>query len=104
LAMVMCFQVVGTLLVFGLLIAPPAAAVLWANRIPVVMAGAAAFGSAATVLGLLASWHWGTAAGASIAATSVATFFASALVSALHGRIRAASDVGEDDKEIEMVR
>ncbi|MEV4729540.1 zinc ABC transporter permease AztB [Saccharopolyspora sp. NPDC049426] len=89
LAMVMCFQVVGTLLVFGLLIAPPAAATLWADRVPLVMAGAAAFGAASTVLGLLASWHWGTAAGASIAATSVALFFLSALLSALRDRGRA---------------
>ncbi|MDI2030311.1 zinc ABC transporter permease AztB [Saccharopolyspora sp. TS4A08] len=100
LAMVMCFQVVGTLLVFGLLIAPPAAALLWANRVPVVMAGAAAVGAAATVLGLLASWHWGTAAGASIAATSVALFFLSALVSALRDRVLSTEEV---EKEVEPV-
>ncbi|SFS74342.1 zinc ABC transporter permease AztB [Saccharopolyspora flava] len=102
LAMVMCFQVVGTLLVFGLLIAPPAAALLWANRVPLVMAGAAAVGAAATVLGLLASWHWGIAAGAGIAATSVALFFLSALVSALRDRWRAAI-TGEVEKEVEPV-
>ncbi|WP_406689970.1 zinc ABC transporter permease AztB [Saccharopolyspora sp. ID03-671] len=100
LAMVMCFQVVGTLLVFGLLIAPPAAALLWANRVPLVMAGAAAVGAAATVLGLLASWHWGTAAGASIAATSVALFFLSALVSALRDRVLSTEEV---EKEVEPV-
>lgn len=101
LAMVMCFQVVGTLLVFGLLIAPPAAATLWANRVPLVMAGAAAFGAASTVLGLLASWHWGTAAGASIAATSVALFFLSALLSALRDRGRALTTRAEHVSKVE---
>lgn len=104
LAMVMCFQVVGTLLVFGLLIAPPAAATLWANRIPLVMAGAAGFGAASTLLGLLASWHWGTAAGASIAATSVALFFLSALLAALRNRGRALITRTETvEKEVEPV-
>ncbi|GAA2362813.1 zinc ABC transporter permease AztB [Saccharopolyspora halophila] len=104
LAMVMCFQIVGTLLVFGLLIAPPAAATLWANRVPLVMAGAAGFGAASTALGLLASWHWGTAAGASIAATSVALFFLSALLAALRNRRRALITRSEAvEKEVEPV-
>ncbi|WP_243788510.1 zinc ABC transporter permease AztB [Saccharopolyspora gloriosae] len=89
LAIVASFRIVGTLLVFGLLIAPPAAAVLWAKRIPVVMAGAAALGMAATAIGLLVSWHWGTAAGATIAATAVALFFLSALGAELRDRVRA---------------
>lgn len=79
LAIVASFHVVGTLLVFGLLIAPPAAAILWARRIPVIMVGAALLGCAATVAGLVASWHWGTAAGATIAAAAVSLFFVSAL-------------------------
>ena len=79
LAIVASFHVVGTLLVFGLLIAPPAAAMLWARRIPAIMAGAALLGCAATAAGLVASWHWGTAAGATIAAAAVSLFFVSAL-------------------------
>ncbi|WP_059008106.1 zinc ABC transporter permease AztB [Streptomyces specialis] len=78
LAIVASFHVVGTLLVFGLLIAPPAAMVLWARRIPLIMLGAAALGIVATVTGLVVSWHWGTAAGATIAAVAVALFFVSA--------------------------
>lgn len=89
LAIVASFRIVGTLLVFGLLIAPPAAAVLWAKRIPMVMAGAAALGMAATAIGLLVSWHWGTAAGATIAATAVVLFFLSALGAELRDRVRA---------------
>jgi manganese/iron transport system permease protein len=88
LAIVASFRVVGTLLVFGLLIAPPAAAALWARRIPAVMLGATLIGWAATLCGLLASWHWGTAAGATVVAFAVAFFFLSALASAVRGRIR----------------
>ncbi|MFD1814709.1 zinc ABC transporter permease AztB [Rhodococcus gannanensis] len=70
------FHVVGTLLSFGMLIAPSAGALLVARRIPTVMAVAFAIGSFSTVVGVLVSWNAGTAAGASIAATAVATFFA----------------------------
>ncbi|MBF6424273.1 metal ABC transporter permease [Nocardia cyriacigeorgica] len=83
LAIVASFHIVGTLLVFGLLIAPPAAALFFAHRIPAVMVLAAVFGSASTVIGLLISWHAGTAAGATIAGTAVGLFFVSALVSRL---------------------
>ncbi|MGW9557401.1 zinc ABC transporter permease AztB [Nocardiopsis sp. NPDC055551] len=87
LAVVASFHVVGTLLVFGLLIAPPAAAVLWARSVPTIMCAAALIGVASTFVGLLASWHWETAAGASIAATAVAFFFVSVALSALRSRL-----------------
>ncbi|NUQ87614.1 MAG: metal ABC transporter permease [Glycomyces artemisiae] len=87
LAIAASFHVVGTLLVFGLLIAPPAAVSLWADRIPVIMAGAALLGAAATAGGLLVSWHLGTAAGATIAALAVASFFASALAALVRDRL-----------------
>ncbi|MFE1168332.1 zinc ABC transporter permease AztB [Nocardiopsis sp. NPDC058789] len=86
LAVVASFHVVGTLLVFGLLIAPPATALLWARSIPGIMLTAALLGGAATYVGLLVSWHWETAAGASIAATAVAFFFVSALASGARSR------------------
>jgi zinc/manganese transport system permease protein len=69
------FHVVGTLLSFGMLIAPSAGALLVARRIPAVMAVAFAIGCFSAVVGVLVSWYAGTAAGASIAATAVATFF-----------------------------
>ncbi len=78
LAIVASFHVVGTLLVFALLIAPPAAAALWARRIPTIMLGAALLGVGSTATGLILSWHLGTAAGATIAAVSVSLFFVSA--------------------------
>jgi zinc/manganese transport system permease protein len=51
------------------------------------MLGAAGVGIAATVLGLLVSWHWGTAAGATIAASAVALFFVSAAAAHVRGRL-----------------
>ncbi|MFS0910502.1 zinc ABC transporter permease AztB [Microbacterium sp. 179-I 3D2 NHS] len=77
-AVVSSFQAVGTLLVVGLLLAPAVAARAWTTRIPTTMIGASAIGAVAVLLGLLASWHFATAAGASIAVTAVALAAASA--------------------------
>lgn len=79
-AVVASFQTVGTLLVFGLLVAPPATAALIARRVPVMMAVAGLLGMTAVVAGLLMSWHANTAASASIAAVAVAIFFLVLLV------------------------
>ncbi|WP_084517413.1 metal ABC transporter permease [Microtetraspora niveoalba] len=86
LAIVASFHVVGTLLVFALLVAPPAAAALWARRIPEIMIGAALIGVLSTVAGLVASWHLGTAAGATVAAVAVSAFFVSAAGAAVASR------------------
>lgn len=75
LAVVASFRAVGTLLVFALLVAPPATASLLVRRLPTTMVVAVLLGWLAVVVGLLASWHLDLAAGASIAATSVAVFF-----------------------------
>jgi ABC-type Mn2+/Zn2+ transport system permease subunit len=74
-AVVSSFQAVGTLMVFGLIVAPPATASLFAHRIPTVMIGAVAVGWVAAVAGLIVSYQAGTAAGASIAGIAVAQFF-----------------------------
>ncbi|GAB2452666.1 zinc/manganese transport system permease protein/manganese/iron transport system permease protein [Conyzicola lurida] len=79
LAVVASYGAVGSLLVVGLLLAPAVAARHWAARIPGIMLLAAAIGSLAVVTGLLVSWHAGTAAGASIAAVSIALAGLSAL-------------------------
>lgn len=86
LAIVASFHIVGTLLVLGLLIAPPAAALPWARSVPGVMALAALLGVTATFCGLLLSWHLGTAAGATVSALAVCLFFLSRLASAVHHR------------------
>ncbi|EMD25644.1 zinc ABC transporter permease AztB [Amycolatopsis azurea] len=88
LTIVASFRVVGTLLVFGLLIAPAAAALFWSRRITTIMLIAALLGIVATVGGLLVSWHGGTAAGATIAAAAVLLFFLSALLSFVRRRFR----------------
>ncbi len=76
LAIVTSFRTVGTLLVFALIVAPPATASLVVRRVPTMMVTAVAFGFLAVLSGLLISWHADTAAGATMAAMSVVLFFA----------------------------
>ncbi len=75
LSIVASFQAIGTLLVFGLLVGPPATAALTARRVPVIMLVSMMWGSLAVVFGLVISFHYGTAGGATIAGLSVAQFF-----------------------------
>ena len=72
---VMSFQTVGTLLVFGMLLAPAGTGALVARRIPVMMGVAAAVGIVSAYTGLLISYHFDLAAGASIVVVAVAVFF-----------------------------
>lgn len=85
------FRSVGTLLVFGFLIAPPATATLLARRVPIVMLTAVGFATVGVVAGLLVSFHAGTAGSATIAAIMVAEFFAVLFIrmlwTRLHGHI-----------------
>ena len=74
-AIVASFQAIGTLLVFGLLIGPPATASLVVRRVPLIMLTAVALGAAAVVAGLTISYHHDTAGGATIAGLAVAEFF-----------------------------
>lgn len=76
LTVVTSFKSVGALLVFGLIVAPAASAILLARRIPATMALSALLGVVAVVIGLLLSYHLDIAAGASMVATSVSIFFA----------------------------
>lgn len=75
-AVVSSFRAVGTLLVFGLLIAPPATASLLVRRVPAMIVAAVLVGSVSVVCGLLVSFHLDTAASASVAGAGVAIFFA----------------------------
>lgn len=75
LSIVASFQAIGTLLVFGLLVGPPATASLLARRVPTIMGVSVVFGAVAVVAGLAVSYHHGTAGGATIAGFSVAQFF-----------------------------
>ena len=87
-AVVSSFQTVGALLVFGLLLAPPATASLVARRVPVMMGVSALAGSVAVVAGLLLSYHLDIAAGAAVAGIAVASFFATLVAKTIADRAR----------------
>ncbi|TFG44949.1 MAG: metal ABC transporter permease, partial [Dehalococcoidia bacterium] len=72
---IISFQTVGTLLVFGLLIAPAGAGALIARRISSMMAWAVVFGSLSMYIGLLLSYHFNLAAGASVILVATLIFF-----------------------------
>lgn len=72
---VMSFQTVGTLLVFGMLLAPAGTGALLARRVSMMMLWAAVLGSLAVYVGLLISYHFSLAAGASVVAVAVGQFF-----------------------------
>ena len=75
LTVIVSFQTVGTLLVFGLLIAPAGAGALLARKIEAMMAWAVLFGALAMYFGLLISYHFNLAAGASIILVAIVIFF-----------------------------
>ena len=75
LSIVGSFQTVGTLLVFGLLVAPPATAALLVRRVPAIMALAAAIGAASVISGLAISYHADTSGSATMALVPVVLFF-----------------------------
>lgn len=75
LAVIMSFQTVGTLLVFGMLIAPAGAGALLARRLVAMMGWAAGIGALSVYLGLLVSYHFDVAGSASIVVIAVLAFF-----------------------------
>jgi ABC-type Mn2+/Zn2+ transport system permease subunit len=81
-AVIMSFQTVGTLLVFGMLLAPAGTGALLARRLPAMTAWAALIGSASVYLGLLLSYHLDLAGSASIVVVAVAIFFVAFAVQA----------------------
>jgi len=93
LSIVASFQAVGTLLVFGLLVGPPATAMLLVKRVPTIMFTAIGFGSLAVVLGLAISFHHDTAGGATMAALSVLQFFVVLVVEEIRTSIRRSAPV-----------
>lgn len=75
LTVIVSFQTVGTLLVFGMLLAPAGAGALIARRIEAMMLWATSFGAISVYLGLLASYHFNIAAGSMIVLVSTLIFF-----------------------------
>ncbi len=72
---IVSFQTVGTLLVFGMLLAPAAASSLLSRRLGTMMLIASALGILCVYLGLLFSYHYNLAAGASVVLVAVGIFF-----------------------------
>jgi len=82
------FQSVGTLLVLGMLVAPAASGALLARRVSTMMLIAAAYGTAASYIGLLVSYHYNLAAGGSIVFVTVALFGITAVIASIAARRR----------------
>lgn len=76
LSIVASFETVGSLLVFAFLVAPPATATLLVRKVPHIMALAVAIGAVSAVIGILVSYHHGTATGATMALVTVLVFLA----------------------------
>ncbi len=74
-AVIGSYQSVGTLLVFGLLVGPPATASLLARTVPRMMIYAAVIGLFSVWLGLTLSYHLGTAGSATMAIVPIVLFF-----------------------------
>jgi ABC-type Mn2+/Zn2+ transport system permease subunit len=72
---VVSFQTVGTLLVLGMLLAPAGAAALVTARVGSTMLVAGAIGAVSVAAGLLVSYHFDLAAGASIVLVAIGIFF-----------------------------
>ena len=75
LTVVVSFRTVGTLLVFGMLLAPAASAALFSRKITTMILTAAGIGAGSVYLGLLASYHFNLAAGAAITLAASIVFF-----------------------------
>lgn len=74
-AVIGSYQSVGTLLVFGLLVGPPATAALLARTVPQMMLIAVVVGVVSVWVGLTISYHLGTAGSATMAMVPIILFF-----------------------------
>lgn len=74
-AVVISFQTVGTMLVFGMLLAPAGAGALIARRVEAMMVSAILIGTLSVYTGLLVSYHFNLAAGSSIVLVTTLIFF-----------------------------
>lgn len=74
-AVIGSYQSVGTLLVFGLLVGPPATAALLARTVPQMMLIAVVVGVVSVWVGLTISYHLGTAGSATMAMVPIVLFF-----------------------------
>lgn len=75
LAIVGSFRTVGALLVFGLMVGPPATAALLVRRVPAMITTAAAIGVTSVILGLVVSYHADISGSATMAVFPIVGFF-----------------------------
>jgi ABC-type Mn2+/Zn2+ transport system permease subunit len=80
LAVIISFQTVGTMLVFGMLLAPAGAAALLVRRIKTMMILASLFGMVSVFCGLLVSYYINIAAGSAIVLVATFIFFVVLLI------------------------
>jgi ABC-type Mn2+/Zn2+ transport system permease subunit len=91
---VVSFQAVGTLLVFGMLIAPAGAGALLARRVGAMIAWAIGIGSVSVYLGLLLSYHYDFSASATVVFVTVCAFFIVLTIQVIRGnRVRPRTSV-----------
>lgn len=79
-AVIISFQTVGTMLVFGMLLAPAGAAALLARRMKTMMIYASLIGMVSVFSGLLVSYYFNIAAGSAIVLVATLIFFLVLLV------------------------
>jgi manganese/iron transport system permease protein len=99
-AVIGSFQAVGTLLVFALLVGPPATAALISRNIPRMIGWSIVLSSLSVWLGLTLSYHLGTAGAATMALVAVGLFFVTLIISKVRSgvaesRVSGASGQGE---------
>lgn len=82
---VVSFQAVGTLLVFGMLIAPAGAGALLARRVGAMIAWAIGIGAVSVYVGLLLSYHYDFSAGATVVFVTVCAFFVVLTIQVVRG-------------------
>jgi ABC-type Mn2+/Zn2+ transport system permease subunit len=80
LAIVASFEAVGTLLVFGMLVAPAATGALLMHRLFPAMVVAVMVGWLSVLTGLVGSYHFDVAASASVVVVAVVLFFLAVLL------------------------
>jgi ABC-type Mn2+/Zn2+ transport system permease subunit len=96
---VISFQTVGTLLVFGMLLAPAASGALIASRLGTMMVAGVLIGSLSVYLGLLLSYWFDTAAGATIVLVATTIFFALLAVVNVRAGLQVRSDFAMDTQQ-----
>lgn len=88
-SIVASFQAIGTLLLFGLLVGPPATAAILVSRVPAIMLVSIVQGAISVFVGLLISFHYDTAGGATMAGLSILFFFITLGLRELRSMLRA---------------